>query len=89
MNNSIANSSCSFISQIDNLWVNSTIFFDKVVREKGFSVKVFEKKYTGYAFEQDQANIELILGAGKDDEGNENNLININNEISNDNYIHT
>lgn len=62
---------------------------DKVVMEKGFSVKVFEKKYTGYAFEQDQANIELILGAGKDDEGNENNLININNEISNDNYIHT
>lgn len=60
---------------------------DKAVMEKGFSVKIFGKKYTGYAFEQDQANIELIIGAGKEEEEGNNNMII--NEIKDENYIQT
>ena len=43
------------------------------VKEKGFSVEIYDKKYTGYAFSEDVANIEMIKEITRSHSFGENN----------------
>ena len=46
---------------------------DKKVKEKGFSVEIYDKKYTGYAFSEDVANLEMIKEITRSHSFGENN----------------